>query len=501
MVAALATTVDTYSGCGNALQQRAPPRERPRTHSTPSAHSTSDPPEPSHNHILADLRLHVLNYLADLETHLSSLEHPLSQLMAKGESKVEDARAWLNTGVEMLQHIRADVSSHLPELHPSETVGDFVKSHMHIGEIDIKTPLDYVPTLSHHLHALQSHLSSFELPHGVTETMPGLKPHATVHELIDLALAPKFVDPIAHGREGKDSSQDAVAEILRALRLSSNGARLINYEELPEAWKSNAFVTQGYRFVPLTHWPRILFSLFQIHNETVNIHTHFIPLIFWGLTLLPFSPFALPSVADADVIELIFTGFTLLCMFNSSLWHTMSGCADPHAVEMSARIDYVGIGWLMSTTQGTIVYYAFREYVKTQTFWLSMLTLVFLASTVFPFMDWFNDVKHRSWRIFFFVCIGFTSLAPMMHLGYIYGMLNMLTYLTPVFQSFSCYVLGLFVYAFHFPEAFFTRPGEKHWLDWVGGGSHGIWHCFVVLAIVMQMRAIPFLKAGIRHGE
>ncbi|KAI0682694.1 hypothetical protein BC835DRAFT_1424116 [Cytidiella melzeri] len=146
----------------------------------------------------------------------------------------------------MLQHIRADASSHFPEPHPSETVGEFVKSHMHIGEIDFKTPLYYVPTLSHYLHALQSHLLFFELPHGVTETLPGLKPHVTVHELIDLALAPKYVDPIAHCREGKDSLQNAVAEILWALRLSSNGARLIDYEELPKAWKSNNGLLRRY---------------------------------------------------------------------------------------------------------------------------------------------------------------------------------------------------------------------------------------------------------------
>jgi adiponectin receptor len=59
--------------------------------------------------------------------------------------------------------------------------------------------------------------------------------------------------------------------------------------------------------------------------------------------------------------------------------------------------------------------------------------------------------------------------------------------------------VGLLFYAFHFPEAFFTRPGEKHWLDWFGGGSHGIWHMFVVLAMTMHMRAIPYLKLGFAH--
>jgi adiponectin receptor len=254
MVATLATTVETCSGYGSSLHRRESTKSS--LSSTPlSSQTSSQDGGPSeglhhvHSDVLAELRTHVLSYLADLETHLGSLEHPLSQLVAKGESKMEEARAWISTGIEMLEDIRADVSSHLPELHPSESVGEFVKLHMHINDINLKRPLEFVPTLSQNLHELQLHLSSYELPQGIAETMPGLKPHPTVHELIDLALAPKFIDPLAHGKLDQDRSVKAVEEIHRALRLSSNGASLILYDDLPEAWKSNAFVTQGYRCV------------------------------------------------------------------------------------------------------------------------------------------------------------------------------------------------------------------------------------------------------------
>ena len=84
----------------------------------------------------------------------------------------------------------------------------------------------------------------------MSDSLPGLKPHATVHELIDLVLAPKFVDPIAHAKQGGGAPPEkAAAEIVQALGLSKDGAELIEYEQLPEAWKSNPFVTQGYRCV------------------------------------------------------------------------------------------------------------------------------------------------------------------------------------------------------------------------------------------------------------
>lgn len=264
-MATLATTVEAYA-CSASIVQRVPPKDRPfQASKAPRARSVSRPRGTAsehsipHGRVLADLRAHVLSYLADLESQLSSLEHPIQQLVAKGESKVDEARAWLKTGVEMLEHIRADVSSHLPELHAPDAVGGLVKA---------LPETEYVPKLSQHLHALQSHLTSTELPHGLAESVSALKPHATVHDLIDLALAPKFVDPIAHTTGGRDTSAQAAAEIAQALRLSLDGAALIDYEELPEAWKSNPFVTQGYRFIPLSKWPSIVSSIFQLHNET-----------------------------------------------------------------------------------------------------------------------------------------------------------------------------------------------------------------------------------------
>lgn len=210
--------------------------------------------------VLAYLRVHVLTYLSDLEAHLSSLEPMFTAegLKAKGESTVEEARMWVRESLDMLARIRADVVSHLPERHGSE-FGEFIKSHMpevppmqavrsHLRDIkmsDLRPHLEYIPTLSEHLHSLQSHLTSYELPNALAESVGIMKPHATLQELIDLSLAPKFVAP----PEGEDESEKAAAETNRALKLSENGRCLIDYEDLPHAWKNNPFVTRGYRYV------------------------------------------------------------------------------------------------------------------------------------------------------------------------------------------------------------------------------------------------------------
>jgi adiponectin receptor len=72
----------------------------------------------------------------------------------------------------------------------------------------------------------------------------------------------------------------------------------------------------------------------------VNIHTHLVPFLFWLATFLPGA-----SSAAMDAPEQLFLVFALTCLFCSSVWHTMAGCAHAEGMDLCARIDYVGIGW------------------------------------------------------------------------------------------------------------------------------------------------------------
>jgi Haemolysin-III related len=65
----------------------------------------------------------------------------------------------------------------------------------------------------------------------------------------------------------------------------------------------------------------------------------------------------------------------------------------------------------------------------------------------------------------------------------------------PTFPSLSSYLIGLFFYFTHFPERYLS--GRYMWLDWLGGGSHAIWHGFVVLAISQHRNAMGALKQGV----
>lgn len=263
-MAALATTVETYASHTASLRQRAAIQAKlPIVHSSKADSGSVTPPESlsavadltfhSPLHVLTSLRIHVLAYLADLESGLTSLDPSLlaEGLKVKGEAKVEEAMAWISTGLEMLDRIRVDVISHLPELdtvsggdacHPPSQDTSDAQSHSH-------SRMNHLLSLSEHLHSLQAHLCSYELPQGVTGFLASVKPHASLHELIELSLAPKFpVSGPGGAKEAEADSESSAVDIARALVLSSNGAKLIEYDDLPAAWQHNPFVTRGYRY-------------------------------------------------------------------------------------------------------------------------------------------------------------------------------------------------------------------------------------------------------------
>ncbi|KAL1942858.1 hypothetical protein VTO73DRAFT_5098 [Trametes versicolor] len=496
---------------------------------------------------LASLRLHVLTYLADLETRLSLLESPISSesIKAKGELTMDEARAWAQDGLEMLRTIREDVCAHLPDftLDNVPSMEDFVKTHMpdvpalpdmadmrshlpdmpdvvrshfpdfdlsdvrsriddvrtRFSDIDFPRPLDYVPTLSNSLQSLQAHLSSMDLTQSLY--ISTYAPSASLSTLLDRVLSSHFVSEISSDfKSGEETLEKAALEITRAMKRSLNGSRLIQYVDLPEKWRNNPFVKGGYRFIPLHEWPRIVLSLFALHNETLNIHTHLIPFLLWTFALFRLSPFFSALETD-EPAEVIFTAFALVCLFTSALWHTMAGCAHPHGMELCARVDYVGIGWLISASVGTVVYYGFQCQEFTRNAFLLLCLGIGLSGSILPFTSWFNKREYRHWRIAFFVSLALSGIAPLAELSRAHGLRAMGAFISPIVPSFVAYLVGLAFYATHFPECVLApRWPRARVLDWLGGGSHAIWHVCIVAAISLHRSGMEQMQRGIEAG-
>jgi adiponectin receptor len=64
-------------------------------------------------------------------------------------------------------------------------------------------------------------------------------------------------------------------------------------------------------------------------------------------------------------------------------------------MEFAARVDYVGIGWLISASIATFCWYAFSCRRFALTVYLSTNIACGIAGSILPFMQWFNARKHK----------------------------------------------------------------------------------------------------------
>ncbi|KAJ7282836.1 hemolysin-III related-domain-containing protein [Mycena rebaudengoi] len=470
-------------------------------------------------HALVSLRFLVLSYLADLERRLSLLESP--DWRAKGELTIEEARQWARTALDMLHSIRTDVCSHLPDsdsllahlpdLPNSESLlarlpdmpnsesllshfpdSESLRAHLpdlpNLGnmvaawhDLDLGSPLSFVPTLSARLKSLQSHLAALPLP--------SPSPSAVLADLLDKVM---------HELEPASAAlKDDVDTVAHALKHSLDGLRLISYAHLPAPWRNNPFVGASYRFIPLERYPALAASVFALHNESLNIHTHLLPLVLCAYLLLhPAAP--LPS-DPLEPPERLFAAFVMLCLACSVLWHTMAGCAHFRAMDFCARLDYVGIGWLISVSIATVVYYGYTCHPAAGYPFLALCLVCGVAGNVLPFMQWFNEYENRLWRLAFFLTLSFSALCPLAGIALLHSYGEMLRWAAPITPSLLYYVLGLVFYAAQVPERFLT-PRWRARFDRVGLGSHAIWHCCIVLAMNAHREGLHAMRAGVGGG-
>lgn len=73
------------------------------------------------------------------------------------------------------------------------------------------------------------------------------------------------------------------------------------------------------------------------------------------LPSLPFTPF--PPCAADPLPKFLFLLAAAACLTCSTVWHTLAGCSDLWILEAGARVDYVGIGWLISASVSGVMYY------------------------------------------------------------------------------------------------------------------------------------------------
>ena len=136
------------------------------------------------------------------------------------------------------------------------------------------------------------------------------------------------------------------------------GPFLLRWADLPEWQKDNHYILAHYR--PATYSYMGCFqSLFYLHNESVNIHSHLLGAFVFLFIALSVYTFEEHGVRVADVIAFgcFFLG-AVICLGISATFHTITNHS-PEVSRFGNQLDYVGIVALITGSFVPSVYYGF----------------------------------------------------------------------------------------------------------------------------------------------
>lgn len=133
---------------------------------------------------------------------------------------------------------------------------------------------------------------------------------------------------------------------------------LLKWNALPAWQKDNQYILGHYRIASYSYSGSMQ-SIFYLHNESVNIHSHLLGSFLF--LCLSFSVYAFRdhpvSSSDIAAFGCFFLG-AVICLGMSATYHTISNHS-PSVNRFSNQLDYVGIVALITGSFIPSVYYGF----------------------------------------------------------------------------------------------------------------------------------------------
>jgi adiponectin receptor len=147
------------------------------------------------------------------------------------------------------------------------------------------------------------------------------------------------------------------------------------WDDLPSWRQDNHYIHSGYR-PESSSFKRSFASLGYLHNESVNIYSHFVgAVIFSGVAVVLYTAIKprYESAAPSDVLAFMcFFAGAALCLGMSGTYHTISNHS-PIVNRMGNKLDYVGIVFLITGSFIPSVFYGFYCHPHLQEFYWTMV--------------------------------------------------------------------------------------------------------------------------------
>lgn len=260
---------------------------------------------------------------------------------------------------------------------------------------------------------------------------------------------------------------------------------LVRWDMLPDWYKDNRFVLNGYRDVSNSSLACFR-SIFSLHNETINIYTHLVPAIAFMFAQLLVQQAITAYFPEATRLDrIVFAcnmGAAIVTLILSSLYHTLMN----HSQTVSnlwLRIDYVGILTLILGSFFSGIYVGFYCEPMLRTIYWSMIISLSLITSILVLHPKLQGLKYRSHRTWAFIATALSGFAPVGHGLVLYGWNNMWVRsgMPYWFLEGLVYGTGAFFFVTRIPES--VWPGTFD----IWCSSHQIFHIMVVSASIVHI--------------
>lgn len=255
--------------------------------------------------------------------------------------------------------------------------------------------------------------------------------------------------------------------------------RLYTIDEIPEWQQGNPFLLTAYR----CHYTfaMCMKSIFTIHNETANVWTHFLGMLFFLLcSIVLFSSDFLKPVWTHYLIFVPYAAATVICMFFSAAFHLFSGHYCHRVYDRMMQLDYFGITCLVVGSFLPPCYLAFACETYLRYLYLTMILVLGSVGLIGPFFNFWADDRFYWGRLVVYSSTAGSGVFPVVHVFVLLPNSNANPFVLGLALMMLLYMLGMVIYIFKIPERWF--PGRFDiWCH-----SHSIWHVFVLAASVIH---------------
>lgn len=268
---------------------------------------------------------------------------------------------------------------------------------------------------------------------------------------------------------------------------------LLPWARLPQWAKDNEYIHSGYRQISYSYLESFR-SCFYIHNETGNIYSHLLAMLWMIVLPIIFYPYAKehhPNASDDDwaVFGLYFLGGAL-CFGLSTAYHAFSNHS--HEVhDFYHRLDLLGISAVTAGCFPPGMWYTFPCADRSiKIFWISLdLVAQVTAAIVVLFVRRFRRPAWRPFRGFLFSFMASSAFYPIIYACFQrgYRQMDVEAGATRYAWTVVVYLTAVTMYGTRIPEAW--KPGYYD----LWGQSHQIFH--VLMAVGLTVHFSAFTKA------